>query len=172
MTCVIDIGLDDFRAAAGRLAEIPLDGAVRGPLAAVVPLLAGGASSRLRGTSIRGRRRLRPLIAARRVPLQLADLALLPHPLPARTLLELALLGARSEQEIVVDVQAGNELLRVRVGTGQSSVGEPDEHPAAATLVVEAGRVARVLAGIEDAEIYGDRAVVERLLDALDGISR
>ncbi len=137
-----------------------------------MPLLAGGASSRLRGTSIRGRRRLRPLIAARRVPLQLADLALLPHPLPARTLLELALLGARSEQEIVVDVQAGDELMRVCVGTGQSRVGEPDERPAPATLVAEAGRLARVLAGIEDARMHGDRAMIELLLDALDGVSR
>lgn len=172
-------GGEDYRvsvmaqgAAVGRLAEIPLDAAVRGPLAAVVPLLAGGARPRLPGTSIRGRRRLRPLIAARRIPLQLADLALVSSPLPARALLELALLGARSEQEIVVDVIAGAELLRVRVGAGQSTVCEPDGSPAAATLVVAAGRLARVLAGIEDAELRGDRTVIERLLDTLDGISR
>lgn len=66
-------------------------------------------------------------------------------------------------------MQAGAELLRVRVDAGQSSVGEPDEQPAAATMVVAAGRLARVLAGIEDAELRGERAVLERFLAVLDG---
>ena len=48
---------------------------VAGPLAALVPLVAGGAGRRLPGTRIDGRRHLRRLIKARRAPLGLAELA-------------------------------------------------------------------------------------------------
>ena len=51
---------------------------VAGPLAALVPLVAGGtgiAGRRLPGTRIEGRRQLRPLLKARRAPLGLAELA-------------------------------------------------------------------------------------------------
>lgn len=156
-------------AAAGRLSEIALDAVVHGRIEALVPLLAGGARSRLPGASIRGRRRLRQLLASRKAPLQIADLALLGHPLPDRELLELALLGAAPQTDLIVDIVSGERRLRVCVGPGHGSVDDPGDEPAPATLIAPAGHLARVLAGIEDARVHGDRAVVERLFAALDG---
>jgi hypothetical protein len=167
--------------------ELPGDEAaqarVAGPLAALVPLVAGGASRRLTGTQVDGRRRLRRLLKARRAPLGLAALAaadVAPSPGLLLTVLARAVAPewtARA-QPLVVDVASeGSDRWRV-VASGEGPlaiVAADGGPPATATLHTAANRLAAVLAGTAapgDAHVEGDLRDVRTLLSWLDRAQR
>jgi hypothetical protein len=172
--------------------ELPGDGpeAVRvaGPLAALVPLVAGGAGRRLPGTRIDGRRHLRRLIKARRAPLGLAELAaadIAPSPGLLLTVLARAVepRWTARRHPLIVDVASeGSDRWRV-VASGDgplaivpatSDAGPPTPSPSA-VLHTSAHRLAAVLAGTAapgDASVEGDPRDVRTLLSWLDRAQR
>jgi hypothetical protein len=158
------------------------DARVSGPLAALVPLAAGGAARRLPGTQIEGRRRLRRLLKSRRAPLGLADLAaagVAPSPGLLLTVLTRAVSPSwTADRPLVVDVAAeGADRWRV-VASGHGPLTilptEADD-PAAATLHTTASRLPAVLAGTaepEEAWVEGDLRAVRTLLSWFDRAQR
>jgi hypothetical protein len=170
---------------------------VAGPLAALVPLVAGGtgiAGRRLPGTRIDGRRRLRPLLKARRVPLGLAELAaadIAPSPGLLLTVLARAVDPTWIARPLTVDVASegsdrwrvvasGNGPLAI-VPAGEDAGGDagrptpPASPPASAVLHTSAHRLAAVLAGTAapgDASVEGDARDVRTLLSWFDRAQR
>ena len=171
---------DKARVALGR-GEEP-DARVSGPLAALVPLVAGGAGRRLPGARVQGRWQLRRLLKARRRPLGLAELAaagVAPSPGLLLTVLARAVdpswIAGRALQ---VEVAAtGADAWRVvSTGTGALKIlpaeGAP---PADATLHTSASRLPAVLAGTAtpaDASYSGDLRQLRTLLSWLDRAQR
>jgi hypothetical protein len=158
------------------------DVCVSGPLAALVPLVAGGAGWRLPGARVQGRRQLRKLLKARRRPLGLAELAaagVAPSPGLLLTVLAQAVDPRWTvDRPLEVDVAAtGADRWRV-VADGRSPLailpaeGAP---PAGATLHTSAGRLPAVLAGTAapgDAHVEGDVRDLRTLLSWLDRAQR
>ncbi|MDX6727079.1 MAG: hypothetical protein QOK49_1884, partial [Baekduia sp.] len=166
--------------------QLPGDGEtearVAGPLAALVPLVAGGAGRRLPGTEIQNRRALRRLLKARRRPLGLAELSaagVAPSPGLLLTVLARAVRPAWTEDRpLAVDiaptgadrwriVSSGNGPLTILPAAGAA--------PAAATLHTSAARLPAVLAGTagpDDAWVEGDPRAVSTLLSWLDRAQR
>ena len=161
---------------------------VAGPLAALVPLVAGGtgmAGRRLPGTRIEGRRQLRPLLKARRAPLGLAELAasdIAPSPGLLLTVLARAVDPSWIARPLTVDVASegsdrwrvvasGNgPLAIVPAGDGTDGAGGPS-----AVLHTSAHRLAAVLAGTAapgEASVEGDARDVRTLLSWLDRAQR
>ncbi|HEU4976791.1 MAG TPA: hypothetical protein VFT50_16990 [Baekduia sp.] len=158
------------------------DARVAGPLAALVPLVAGGAARRLPGASIQGRWALRRLLKARRAPLGLGELAAA-GTAPSNGLLLTVLARAVDPawiagETLAVDVAPqGAERWRVEAtGSGPLTVRPAaDVAPPTATLHVPAGRLAAVLAGTAvagEASVEGDMDAVTRLLAWLDRAQR
>jgi hypothetical protein len=157
---------------------------VAGPLAVLVPLVAGGAGRRLPGTRIEGRRHLRRLIKARRAPIGLAELAaadIAPSPGLLLTVLARAVDPRWTARPLTVDIASeGSDRWRV-VASGKGplaivpagdGVGAP---PASAVLHTSAHRLAAVLAGTAapgDAFVEGDSRDVRTLLSWLDRAQR
>ncbi|MDX6727809.1 MAG: hypothetical protein QOK49_2614, partial [Baekduia sp.] len=160
------------------------DARVAGPLAALVPLVAGGAGRRLPGVQIQGRRHLRRLLKARRAPLGLADLAaagIAPSPGLLLTVLARAVdprWTARREPLAVEVASEGSDRWRV-VASGDgplaivpAGAGGPQ---ATAVLHTSAHRLAAVLAGTAapgEAYVEGDVRDVRTLLTWLDRAQR
>jgi hypothetical protein len=176
----VSVGLDRARV------ELPGQGAtdarVSGPLAALVPLAAGGAGRRLPGTRIEGRRALRRLLKGRRGPLGLAELAaagVAPSPGLLLTVLARAVPVAWTiDRELSVDIAPeGADTWRVIAsGRGPLTILPADpEEPAAATLHTSASRLPAVLAGTAepgDAWVGGDLRAAQTLLSWLDRAQR
>jgi hypothetical protein len=176
----VSVGLDRARV------ELPGQGAtdarVSGPLAALVPLAAGGAGRRLPGTRIEGRRALRRVLKARRGPLGLAELAaagVAPSPGLLLTVLARAVPVAWTiDRELSVDIAPeGADTWRVIAsGRGPLTILPADpEEPAAATLHTSASRLPAVLAGTAepgDAWVGGDLRAAQTLLSWLDRAQR
>jgi hypothetical protein len=162
---------------------------VAGPLAALVPLVAGGVGGpgrRLPGTRIDGRRQLRHLLKARRAPLGLAELAaadIAPSPGLLLTVLARAVDPRWTARPLTVDVASegsdrwrvvasGNGPLAIMpAGDGTGGVGGPPS----AVLHTSAHRLAAVLAGTaapDDASVEGDSRDVRTLLSWLDRAQR
>jgi hypothetical protein len=168
--------------------ELPGPGAaevrVAGPLAALVPLVAGGAGRRLPGTRIEGRRHLRRLLKARRAPIGLAELAaagIAPSPGLLLTVLARAVEPGwtAGRHGLTVDVASeGSDRWRVVASGGGplQIVPATDEGPAASAVLHTApNRLAAVLAGTAapaDADIEGDAREVRTLLSWLDRAQR
>jgi hypothetical protein len=158
---------------------------VAGPLAALVPLVAGGAGRRLPGTRIDGRRHVRRLLKARRAPLGLAELAaagIAPSPGLLLTVLARAVDPRWTVRHpLTVDVASeGSDRWRV-VASGKGPVAivpasdGVDAPPAGAVLHTSAHRLGAVLAGTaapDDAFIEGDPRDVGTLLSWLDRAQR
>jgi hypothetical protein len=155
---------------------------VAGPLAALVPLATGGVRRRLPGARIDKRRRLRRLIAARRRPLGLAEIAaagVAPSPGLLLTVLARAVAPEWTEgRPLTVDVASeGADRWRV-IASGHGPLAIfPAEGaaPAPATLHTSANRLAAVLAGTAaagDAHVEGDIRDVRTLLSWLDRAQR
>jgi hypothetical protein len=165
----------------------PAPARVAGPLAALVPLVAGGTGGpgrRLPGTSIDGRRHLRRLLKARRAPLGLAELAagdIAPSPGLLLTVLARAVDPRWTGRPLTVDVASeGSDRWRVVAsGNGPLAIvpagdgtGAP---PASAVLHTAPHRLAAVLAGTAapgDASVEGDPRDVRTLLSWLDRAQR
>jgi hypothetical protein len=170
---------------------------VAGPLAALVPLVAGGAGRRLPGTRIDGRRHLRRLIKARRAPLGLAELAaagIAPSPGLLLTVLARAVEPRWTARRfpLTVDIASeGSDRWRVVAsGDGPLAIlpagdglnagvdgGSPTSAspPASAVLHTAPHRLAAVLAGTAapgDAYVEGDARDVRTLLSWLDRAQR
>jgi hypothetical protein len=176
----VSVGLDRARV------QLPGEGAadarVSGPLAALVPLAAGGAGRRLPGTQIEGRWALRRLLKARRGPLGLAELAaagVAPSPGLLLTVLARAVPVAWTiDRALSVDIAPeGADTWRV-IASGRRPLtilpADPDE-PAAATLHTSASRLPAVLAGTAstgDAWVRGDLRAAQTLLSWLDRAQR
>jgi hypothetical protein len=159
---------------------------VAGPLAALVPLVAGGAGRRLPGTRIDGRRHLRKLIKARRAPIGLAELAaadIAPSPGLLLTVMARAVDPRWTGRPLTVDVASeGSDRWRV-VASGDgplaiipatSDAGEAGTTPTA-ILHTAPHRLAAVLAGTAapgDAAVEGDPRDVRTLLSWLDRAQR
>ncbi|MET0600464.1 MAG: hypothetical protein ABW167_00565, partial [Baekduia sp.] len=158
---------------------------VAGPLAALVPLVAGGAGRRLPGTRIDGRRHLRRLIKARRAPLGLAELAaadIAPSPGLLLTVLARAVEPRWTVRRhpLTVDVASeGSDRWRV-VASGDGplaivpATSDAGTSPSA-VLHTSAHRLAAVLAGTAapgDASVEGDPRDVRTLLSWLDRAQR
>ncbi|WCB93831.1 hypothetical protein DSM104299_02551 [Baekduia alba] len=155
---------------------------IAGPLAALVPLAAGGAGRRLPGTRIDNRRHVRRLIKARRRPLGLAELAaagVAPSPGLLLTVLARAVRPSWTQgRPLTVDVASeGADRWRV-IASGHSPLaifpaeGAP---PAPATLHTSASRLPAVLAGTAaagEATVEGDVRDVRTLLSWLDRAQR
>ena len=161
---------------------------VAGPPSALAPLVAGGAGRRLRGARVSGRkRRLRPLLKARRKPVTLAELAVLGLPLEPGLLLR-ALTSlidpawtAGERFTVVYDVAGAPPAAhRVEVADGAPVVatqGVPPE-PAAATVSLARGAFVSLLARVapppgERVVVHGDLRAVEllhRWTDRVQGI--
>jgi hypothetical protein len=174
--------------------ELPAPGpaAVRvaGPLAALVPLVAGGAGiagRRLPGTRIEGRRHLRPLLKARRAPIGLAELAeaeIALSPGLLLTVLARAVDPSWATRPLTVDVASeGSDRWRVVAsGNGPLAIipagddAGPEGGPSSsAVLHTSAHRLAAVLAGTaapDDASVEGDPRDVRTLLSWLDRAQR
>jgi hypothetical protein len=158
---------------------------VSGPLAALVPLVAGGAGRRLPGTRIDGRRHLRRLIKARRAPLGLAELAaadIAPSPGLLLTVMARAVEPRWTGRPLTVDVASeGSDRWRV-VASGDGPLAivpagdaGPPTPPASAVLHTAPHRLAAVLAGTAapgDASVEGDPRDVRTLLSWLDRAQR
>ncbi len=161
---------------------------VAGPLAALVPLVAGGAGRRLPGTRIDGRRHLRRLLKARRAPLGLAELAaadIAPSPGLLLTVLARAVEPRWTGRPLTVDVASeGSDRWRVVasgdrplaiVPAGDGTGGPEGTPPASAVLHTAPHRLAAVLAGTAapaDASVEGDPRDVRTLLSWLDRAQR
>jgi hypothetical protein len=158
---------------------------VAGPLAALVPLVAGGAGRRLPGTRIDGRRHVRRLLKARRAPLGLAELAaagIAPSPGLLLTVLARAVDPRWTVRHpLTVDVASeGSDRWRV-VASGKGPLAivpagdGVDAPPASAVLHTSAHRLGAVLAGTaapDDAFVEGDPRDVGTLLSWLDRAQR
>lgn len=159
-------------AAAGPAGDGPSDGRIEGPLDAVVPLVAGGGTRRLRGAKVRSNRALRSLLAARREPVQLAELALLLRPMAPRDVLEIAALAVEPafvDRDALIDVIAGDEVLRVVCRIGEEpQVTTAGVTAADATITVAPELLAAALAGQRDISVTGELAVVAAFLGWLD----
>lgn len=162
---------------------------VAGPLAALVPLVAGGTGipgRRLPGTRIEGRRQLRPLLKSRRAPLGLAELAAVDIALSPGLLLTVlarAVDPSWVARPLTVDVASeGSDRWRVVAsGNGPLTIvpaGDGTDGaagPASAVLHTSAHRLAAVLAGTAapgDASVEGDARDVRTLLSWLDRAQR
>jgi hypothetical protein len=161
---------------------------VAGPLAALVPLVAGGAGRRLPGTRIDGRRHLRRLLKARRAPLGLAELAaadIAPSPGLLLTVMARAVDPRWAARPLTVDVASeGSDRWRVVasgdgplaiVPAGDGTSGPGASAPPSAVLHTSAHRLAAVLAGTAapgDASVEGDPRDVRTLLSWLDRAQR
>ncbi|HEV7494928.1 hypothetical protein [Baekduia sp.] len=163
---------------------------VAGPLAALVPLVAGGAGiagRRLPGARIDGRRQLRPLLRARRAPIGLSELAaadIAPSPGLLLTVLARAVDPSWIARPITVDIASeGSDRWRVVAsGNGPLAIvpaaedAGPSTRPApSAVLHTSAHRLAAVLAGTAapgDAYVEGDVRDVRTLLSWLDRAQR
>ncbi len=166
---------------------------VAGPLAALVPLVAGGAGiagRRLPGTRIEGRRHLRSLLKARRAPLGLAELAaadIAPSPGLLLTVLARAVDPSWISRPLTVDVASEGAdrwrvvasgygpLAIVPAGEDAGAAGGLASPPASAVLHTSAHRLAAVLAGTAapgDASVEGDPRNVRTLLSWLDRAQR
>jgi hypothetical protein len=166
--------------------ELPSDAAVdaqiTGSLAALVPLVAGGAGRRLPDTKIKGRYRLRQLLKARRAPLGLAELAaadVVPSPGLLLTVLARAVPASWTRQHppLTVDIaSAGSDCWRVTSSGGPLTILPADGAPPAdAVLHTSANRLPAVLAGaatLGDAYVEGDVDAVKTLLSWLDRAQR
>ncbi|MDX6702739.1 MAG: hypothetical protein QOF26_2965, partial [Baekduia sp.] len=166
--------------------QLPGDGEtearVAGPLAALVPLVAGGAGRRLPGTVIQNRRALRRLLKARRRPLGLAELSaagVAPSPGLLLTVLARAVPPAWTEDRpLAVDIApAGADRWRVvSSGNGPMTIlPAAGAAPAVATLHTSAARLPAVLAGTAgpgDAWVEGDPRAVSTLLSWFDRAQR
>lgn len=159
-------------AAVGPPSEVPVDGRISGSVAALVPLATGGGSARLAGAKVRGRRRLRPLLQARRRAVQLSELARLIHQPEPAVVLEVALLAidpVRVDRTMTIDVTVGRDRQRVRTEVGtRPTICVATDVPADATLQVQPDRLAAVLAGQDSAVVDGDATAVSTLLSWLD----
>ncbi len=155
-------------AAVAPLDDVGLDGRVSGPLDAIIPLAAGGATGRLSGARVRGRQALRPLLAARRAPLQLGDLGRLLHPLEPGLVLELALLAvdpARVDRDGVVDVVVGDEVHRIELRRGACPhLTAADSGPAGVTISSGVRELPEQLAGQRAVAVDGDASLAGALL--------
>ncbi len=161
---------------------------VAGPLAALVPLVAGGAGiagRRLPGTRIEGRRQLRSLLKSRRAPLGLAELAeagIAPSPGLLLTVLARAVDPSWIVRPLTVDVASeGSDRWRVVAsGNGPLAIVPVTEDGAvgpasSAVLHTAPHRLAAVLAGTAapgDASVEGDVRDVRTLLSWLDRAQR
>jgi hypothetical protein len=161
---------------------------VAGPLAALVPLVAGGTGGRgrrLPGTRIEGRRQLRPLLKARRAPLSLAELAaadIALSPGLLLTVLACAVDPSWIARPLTVDVASeGSDRWRVVAsGNGPLAIvpaGDGAVEPGMAPAVLHTAphRLAAVLAGTAapgDACVEGDPRDVRTLLSLLDRAQR
>jgi hypothetical protein len=162
---------------------LPADARLAGPLAALVPLVAGGARWRLPDVEIDGRRRVRRLLRARRAPVTLAKLAAAGVAPDPRHLLVLLTQGVDPAwtvgRPIVVDVDAlGAQCLRVTVPDGDrpnvavARDGLPAPH---ATLRVPAAALLAVLADTAPTGtglVDGDLGAALHLLELLDRARR
>jgi len=159
-------------AAVGTLTDLALDGTVSGPLKALIPLATGGGSSRLAGARVRGRGALRPLLTARRRPVQLSELALLLHPLAPRTMLEVAVLAvdpASVARDALIDVVCGADITRISCRVGERPVViDAGTTAADGTIHTSKERLAAVLAGQDEVAIEGDAGVIAAFLGWLD----
>jgi hypothetical protein len=167
--------------------SVPADVRVAGPLAALVPLVAGGAGRRLPGTRIDGRRHLRRLLKARRAPVGLAELAAAEIALSPGLLLTVLARAVEPRwtsrrHPLIVDVASeGSDRWRV-VASGDAPLaivpagdGADGTPPASAVLHTSAHRLAAVLAGAAapgDAHVEGDARDVRTLLSWLDRAQR
>jgi hypothetical protein len=162
--------------------EAPVEARISGSLAALVPLVAGGAARRLPATQIEGRRRLRRLLKARRTPLGLAELAaaeVVPSPGLLLTVLARAVPASWTQQHppLTVDIaSAGSDCWRVTSSGGPLTILPADGAPPAdAVLHTSANRLPAVLAGaatLGDAYVEGDVDAVKTLLSWLDRAQR
>jgi hypothetical protein len=176
----VSVGPD--RARVERPGEGAIDARVSGPLAALVPLAAGGTGRRLPGTRIEGRRALRRLLKARRAPLGLAELAaagIAPSPGLLLTVLARAVPVAWTiDRELSVDIAPeGADTWRVIAsGRGPLTILPADRvEPATATLHASASRLPAVLAGTAEpgeAWVGGDLRAAQTLLSWLDRAQR
>ncbi|HEY4094482.1 MAG TPA: hypothetical protein VGM33_03180 [Baekduia sp.] len=158
------------------------EGRISGPLTALVPLATGGATRRLAGTHVDGRRSLRRLLKARRAPLGLADLAaagVAPSPGLLLTVLARTVPPAWTyDRPLSVDiVPEGGDAWRIVASGHGPLVILPTDHdqPAPATLRIASGRLPAVLAGtaqVGDARVDGDLESVQKLLSWLDHAQR
>jgi hypothetical protein len=175
------VAIDDDRARV-ESPGAPAEATVTGPLAALVPLAAGGAGRRLPGATVEGRRHLRRLLKARRAPVALAELAAAgATPSPGLLLTVLArAVPARwtAGKPLSVDVAVkGADRWRV-LSSGDGSLlilPASADSPAPTTLHVASGRLAAVLAataGPDDAHVEGDPVAVRTLLGWLDRAQR
>ncbi len=162
-------------AAVGALTDLALDGKISGPLRALIPLATGGGSARLAGARVRGRGALRPLLTARRRPVQLSELALLLHPLAPRTMLEVAVLAvdpANVTRDALIDVVCAGDVTRISCRTGERPVViDAGTTAADATIHTSKERLAAVLAGQDEVAIEGDAGAVSAFLGWLDADS-
>jgi hypothetical protein len=158
-------------AAVGALGDLALDGRVTGPLPALIPLAAGGGSARLSGARVRGRGALRPLLATRRRPVQLSELALLLHPLDPATLLELSVLAVDPDSvtdEYSIDFVVEGIAVRVVCPRGlRPRVVAADATAADATVHASRQRLAAVLAGQDEVAVDGDASKAAAFLALL-----
>ncbi|WP_445150937.1 hypothetical protein [Baekduia sp. Peel2402] len=155
---------------------------VSGSLAALVPLVAGGAGRRLPDTTIENRRYLRRLLKARRQPVGLAELAakaVSPSPGLLLTVLAKAVDPAWTQgRRLSIDVAAaGADRWRIHAsGEGPLSIlSAEDAPPADATLHTSAGLLPAVLAGTaqpSQASVEGSLRDVRTLLSWLDRAQR
>src|SRR4051794_14471725 len=155
-----------------------VDVRVAGPPAVLAPLVAGGAGWRLKGARVSGRRRrLWPLLRARRAPVALEEIALLGVPVDPALLLRA--LAAAIEPEgtsgdafsVVYEIGgAAQGTVHVAVADGAPvavAPGRPVGVPAA-TLIVPRDALTALLARLEPPAgeaplVLGDAAAVERL---------
>jgi hypothetical protein len=169
--------------AGGAVTVIPLadgeqpacDVRLHGSAAALAPLAAGGASRRLPGVRVRGRRRrLRRLLRALAAPVGLPELqAAGLHPAPADLLALLAagVSPARVGETrlrvayLVADATSVPERVVLQAGAGAVTVrdAEPAAAPVDATVTVEPRQLLGVLAGTEPALVAGDAAAAGTL---------
>jgi hypothetical protein len=155
---------------------------VSGPLAALVPLAAGGAARRLPGTQIEGRRQLRRLLKARRAPLGLAELAaagVAPSPGLLLTVLARAVPAAWTVgRPLAVDVapEGADRWRVIASGRGPLTILPADvDVPPSATLHTTASDLPAVLAGTASPVgtwVEGDLRAVRTLLSWLDRAQR
>jgi hypothetical protein len=153
---------------------------IAGPLAALVPLVAGGAGRRLPGTRIDGRRHLRRLIKARRAPIGLAELAaadIAPSPGLLLTVLARAVDPRWAVRPLTVDIASeGSDRWRVVAsGDGPLAIVPAGGPASSAVLHTSANCLAAVLAGTAapgDASVEGDPRDVRTLLSWLDRAQR
>jgi len=173
--------LDETRARVEDPGGGSADARIAGPLAALIPLAAGGARRRLPGTRIEGRRAVRRLLKARRAPVGLPELAaagVAPSPGLLLTVLARAVPARWTvDRPLRVDVACAgaDRWTVVASGTGPLAIVPGDEAgPAPSTLHVGAGRLPAVLGATAagGAWIEGDPGPVHTLLSWLDSAQR